>query len=855
MFTNAALMVLDWAVTIRFSRRGRIVASSGCACTASLVQQPNESTRFRVTMTNTISKSFARYWLLLSLLVALLSIVPAAFPQPVAYARVTSSFDSDWRFLKGDAPGAEKPDFDDSAWRKQNVPHDWSVEGPFDVKNPTGGAGGFLPAGIGWYRKHFSLPRDFHDRRIFVDFDGVMANSDVWINGFHLGKRPYGYVSFRYELTEHLSFGNKPNVIAVRADNSAQPASRWYTGAGIYRHVRLVVTNPVHLRHWGTFVSTPQVSNVQATVRVQTEVTNQSTAARNVSLEITVIDPAGRLVQSAETKPMDIAAGAMVSFTQDLVVQNPQRWDLDHPNLYRAVARLRAGKTTVDDETVTFGIREFHFDADTGFWLNGSNFKIKGVCLHHDASAFGAAVPLRAWERRLETLKQFGVNAIRTAHNPPAPEFLDLCDRMGLLVMDELFDCWTVAKNPYDYHLYFKEWSNIDVRDTVRRDRNHPSVIIYSAGNEIHDTPKAELAKQILTALVATFHESDPTRPVTQALFRPNVSHDYDNGLADILDVVGQNYRENEILAAHRQKPSRKILGTENGHDRTVWLPLRDNPPYAGQFLWSGIDYLGESRAWPTIAYNSGLLDRTGTPRPLAFQRQSWWSDQPMVHIARRVAPAQLLPTDPGYGTPAQERRPQVLFSDWTPRNIQPHDENVEIYSNCEQVELFLNGKSLGPKPRPADDSPRVWNVPYSPGTLRAIGSNSGWAVAKYELRTAGKPGQILLAADRGTLTPSWDDVSDVTVTVADRNGVIVPNAHDLITFKIAGPGIIAAVDSADNNSHEPFQASERRAYQGRCFVMIKSTLASGRITLAASAPGLKSSSITITAVDRRKAL
>jgi len=808
-------------------------------------------------MGNIINKTFAHSWLVLSLIVGLLplSIAPATSAGSAAYTRVTSSFDSDWRFLKGDAPGAEKADFDDGAWRKLDLPHDWSIEGPFDEKNPTGGAGGFLPAGVGWYRKHFSLPIGFQEQRVFIDFDGVMANSDVWINGFHLGKRPYGYVSFRYELTGHLNFGNdKPNVISVRADNSGQPASRWYTGAGIYRHVRLVVTNAVHLEHWGTFVSTPQVSSEQATLRVQSEVINQSQSAQTVSIHVEVFDPNGRVVQTTETKPQNINAGAMSSFTQDLAIRNPQLWDLDHPNVYRVVARLREGKTTVDDETVRFGIREFHFDADTGFWLNGRNFKVKGVCLHHDASASGAAVPLRAWERRLEMLKQLGVNAIRTAHNPPAPEFLDLCDRMGFIVMDELFDCWTVAKNPYDYHLYFKEWSNIDVRDIMRRDRNHASVIIYSAGNEIHDTPKSEMAKQILTSLVATFHENDSTRPVTQALFRPNVSHDYDNGLADILDVVGQNYRENEILAAHRQKPSRKILGTENGHDRTVWLPLRDNPPYAGQFLWSGIDYLGESRAWPTIAYNSGLLDRTGTPRPLAFQRQSWWSDQPMVYIARRVAPAQLLPTDPGYGTPAQERRPQVLFSDWTPRNIEAHDENVEVYSNCEQVELFLNGTSLGAKPRPADDSPRVWNVPFAPGTLRATGSNGGRAIANYELRTAGKPSQILLAADRGTIAATWDDVSYVTVTVADPNGVIVPNAQDLVTFKIAGPGIIAAVDSADNNSHEPFQASERRAYQGRCFVMIKSTSASGRITLAASAQGLKSSSITITAVDRRKA-
>jgi beta-galactosidase len=334
-----------------------------------------------------------------------------------------------------------------------------------------------------------------------------------------------------------------------------------------------------------------------------------------------------------------VAAGKSADFKQDLAVKAPRLWDLATPALYRAVAKVVEGKTALDDETVPFGVREFRFDADTGFWLNGRNLKIKGVALHHSAGAFGAAVPLRAWERRLEVLKQVGVNAIRTAHNPAAPEFLDLCDRMGFLVMDEMFDCWTVAKNPYDYHQYFRDWSQVDTADTVRRDRNHPSIVVYSAGNEIHDTPKADLAKEILGSLLSVFHQADATRPVSQALFRPNVSHDYDNGLADMLDVVGQNYRENEILAAHAAKPSRKILGTENGHERRVWLALRDNPPYAGQFLWSGIDYLGESRAWPTVASSSGVLDHTGGMKPMSYERQSWWSDRPMVHLTRRVAP------------------------------------------------------------------------------------------------------------------------------------------------------------------------------------------------------------------------
>ncbi len=754
--------------------------------------------------------------------------------------------ESGWRFTLGDPPTAEKITFDDAGWRTLDVPHDWSIEGPFDEKNPTGGAGGFLPAGVGWYRKHFTLSPDHAGRRVFLDFDGVMANSDVWINGFHLGKRPYGYVSFRYELTGHLSFGKGSNVIAVRADNSGQPASRWYSGAGIYRHVRLLITNPVHLDQWGTFITTPQVSAESATVLVQSTVVNQSESARKVVLEITLVGPNGQPMKSVKTDPQTVSAGGSADFKQNVVVRNPGRWNLEQPAIYKARVNVLASGVTLDEESTAFGIREFRFESATGFWLNGRNFKIKGVCLHHDGSAFGAAVPLRAWERRLEILKELGVNAIRTAHNPPAPEFLDLCDRMGFLVMDEMFDSWTLAKNPHDYHLYFNEWSKTDTRDIVRRDRNHPSIIVYSTGNEIRDTPQAEMAKKILSGLVEVFHEHDPTRPVSQGLFRPNVSHDYDNGLADILDVVGQNYRENEILAAHQQKPTRKILGTENGHARTAWLALRDNAPYAGQFLWSGIDYLGESR-WPGIANSSGLLDRTGTPRSLAYERQSWWSDKPMVYITRRVAPPPATPTDPGYEP--DQRRQQVLFSDWTPRNSTAHEENVEVYSNCDEVELFLNGRSLGSKQLPRDASSRNWKVPFEPGSLKAVGRNGGRTVASHELQTAGKPAKIILTADRTTAAPTWDDVSYLKAEIVDEKGVLVPGANDLVAFAVSGPGAVVAVDNGNNSSHEPFQANHRRAYQGRCFAMVKAKDSRGQIRITAVASGLASASVTIRAV------
>jgi beta-galactosidase len=433
-----------------------------------------------------------------------------------ARVRITTSFDQGWRFLKADAPAAEKSDFDDTQWRNLDVPHDWSIEGPIDRASTTGHAQGFFPAGIGWYRKHFVLPESYAGRRVFVEFDGVMANSDVWINGRHLGRRPYGYVSFRYELTGNLKFGKQDNILAVRADNSGQPASRWYAGAGIYRHVRLVVTDPVHLDNHGVFVTTPSVNDREATVHVQSKVVNQSDNARTVTLQVSVAGPDAKVVKTAASAPQVILPGHSAIFDQDLAVASPMRWDIAHPYLSSAAVRVRDGNKVLDDEDVRFGIREVRFDPATGFWLNGNNFKLKGVCLHHDGGAFGAAVPLDVWKRRLQSLRELGVNAIRTAHNPPSPEFLDLTDEMGFLVMDEMFDAWTVAKNPYDYHLYFGDWSIPDTAQTVQRDRNHPSVIIYSAGNEIHDTPKPEMAKTILASLVTTFHQYDPSRPVTQ---------------------------------------------------------------------------------------------------------------------------------------------------------------------------------------------------------------------------------------------------------------------------------------------------------------------------------------------------
>ncbi len=747
-------------------------------------------------------------------------------------SRITRSFDKDWRFSRGDNQGAEATAFNDASWRQLDVPHDWSIEGPYDRNNPTGRGGGYLPSGIGWYRKSFTLNDVAKDSRVCIEFDGVMANSDVWINGFHLGKRPSGYVGFQYELTDHLNTG-KQNVLVVRADNTIQPASRWYTGAGIYRHVRLVITGPVHVAHWGCFVSTTGVTAKQAIVKIETTVQNQSNAVQQVVLQTALVDPGGNTVIILNSNSQ-IAAGASVVIPQTAKLSPPALWNPGNPQLYSAVTTVVVNKKETDKLTTPFGVRDAHFDAATGFWLNGQNIKIKGVCLHHDGGAVGAAVPLGVWERRLNLLKWAGVNAIRTSHNAVAPEFLELCDKKGILVMAETFDTWNAKKSSAEngYNVYFNDWWEKDTHDIVLSVRNHPAVVIYSVGNEIHDNLNDAEGLHKYMMQQDLIHSLDTTRPVTMALFRPALSHVYENGLADKMDVVGQNYRENELVAAHQAKPQRKTIGTENGHTQPAWLALRDNPFMSGQFLWVGIDYLGESD-WPKVVNGQGLFDRTGGARSIAYQRQSWWGNNPMVYVMRKEQNA-------GAGD---------WVSDWTPTDIDTYDEaRLQVFSNCDEVELFLNGKSLGVKLRPDDNaSPRTWTTAFEKGTLKAVGRNQGKTVAEQELTTAGKPAKIVLHADDNAIANNWDDVVYITATVTDEKGIPCLTADNKIRFSIEGPGAIAAVDNADLSSAEPFNGKERWAYKGSCIAIIKAAAASGAIKITAQADGLQQGTATVT--------
>jgi len=771
---------------------------------------------------------------------------PATGAEPAA----VRPLDAGWLFARGDLGGAERADHPDAGWASVNLPHDWAIAGPFDRNAPATGSGGWLPTGVAWYRRHFRLAPADRGRRVFVEFDGVMERSGVWINGHHVGHRPSGYSSFRYELTPHLVAGGD-NVLAVRADTSAQPASRWYAGGGIYRHVRLIVTGDVHPEAWGTAVRTTRLDAAGAALTVASSVLNRGDAPVEVRLEAAIQGPDGRALATWRGVPATLAPGRATALSAEGLLAHPRRWDVRDPAMHAALVRVVATDGRVlHEERVPFGIRDARFVPVTGFWLNGRNLKLKGAAIHADGGPFGMAVPLAFTERRLRGLMRLGVNAIRTAHHPFSPEFLDLCDRLGLVVMDEAFDMWTVAKNPQDYHLFFTDWSSIDARDFVRRDRNHPSVVIWSIGNEIHDTPYPLVAQSIIRRLGDIFHAEDPTRPVTMALFRPNTTGDYANGTADLLDVVGQNYRETELAKAHADKPTRAIVGTENSKNRGSWLVVRDDPAYAGMFLWTGADYLGEAdrAGWPAISNPSGLVDRLDGVKPVGWERAAWWSEEPVVKLARRVTEVvdtSELPTMVGVAMP-QPRGPGAL-ADWSPASRTPHVEKVEAYTNADEVELFLNGRSLGRRPRNRDDSAVVWDVPFAPGELRAVGYRSGRRVASDSLRTAGPAAALRAVAEGTRVGGGVDDALAVRLEVVDAAGTVVPDAAHPLTVAVTGPARLLALDNASVTDHTPFASPVRAALNGRAVAFVRGT-GGGRAMVTVTSPGLKPASATVLA-------
>ncbi|MCD8186224.1 MAG: DUF4982 domain-containing protein [Rikenellaceae bacterium] len=752
-------------------------------------------------------------------------------------SRRTENIDKQWKFHLGEADQVQDPAFDDSFWRELDVPHDWSIEGEYDVNHPTGRGGGYLPAGVGWYRKTLDIPASDQGKRVLIEFDGVMANSDVYLNGHLLGYRPFGYIPLVYDLTDYLNFDGKPNVLAVRCDNTVQPASRWYTGAGIYRHVHLVAMDPVHLEKWSVYITTPEITAEEATVDIQAAIQNQTAELREVSIQTHIVSPLGKTVESP-VRTITVGPGQSVPVQESVRVPEPELWDTESPNIYRAITTVSVEGKTVDQEINTFGIRSIEFKPESGFWLNGRNVRLYGACLHHDGGAVGAAVPLSVWERRFRLLKEIGVNAVRGAHNPMDQPFYDLCDREGMLFLDETFDTWTEKKNHAQngYNLYFKEWWERDGRDQVKRVRNHPSIILWSLGNEIRDNLNSEEGRQRFLDLRDMTRELDSTRPITMALFRPAQAGLYENGFAELLDVVGQNYNEQALLKAWEEKPSRIILGTENTPTREAWVALRDNPQYAGQFIWTGFDYLGEAD-WPQIAWSTGLFDRNGGRKPLTWQRQSWWTEEPMVYIVRR---------DGRNGEGG-------LTCDWTPVDPDAYDiAHIEIYSNCEEVELFLDGESFGRQPMPADASPAKYILDYWPGTLRAVAYSQGQIVAEQEHTTAEEPVKLILTAEKDTALHHWDEVVYLTATAVDEHGVRSPNSRHRVKFTITGPGEIVSVDNGDVFNHEPYKSDTQSIYKGQAIVIIRATADSGDITVTVSSEGLEGASVTLKAESGR---
>jgi beta-galactosidase len=727
------------------------------------------------------------------------------------------------------------------------------TEGMFESTSPSGSGGGYINAGTGWYRKEFKLHRSTQGKRVFIEFDGVYMNSDVWLNGVHLGNRPYGYSSFQYELTPHLKFGDEKNILAVRADVQ-QPCSRWYSGAGIYRHVRLTVTDPVHIAQWGTYVTTPEVTENEATIRIETRIQNQSASAQQVMLENVIVDDAGTKVANGSSM-LKVMADNVVVFEQLLKVPKPKLWSLENPRLYRVESKVRTNDQIVDASVTPFGIRTFEFTMDKGFFLNGKHVAIKGVCEHHDLGSLGAAVNKRAIERQLEILKSMGCNAIRTSHNPPDPVLLNLCDRMGFLVMDEAFDEWKQSKTMFGYGRFFDEWSERDLTDMIHRDRNHPSIILWSIGNEIPEQGNAN-AYEMSKRLVDICHREDPTRPVTSACNSPEAA--VKSGFAKPLDVVGINYQlpvyqtlhgKGKLIASetasaistrgeynlvqdgdslkivkelNNQCTSYDIIAPNWGNTAESTLKaVKDAPWVAGEFVWTGFDYIGEPTPfpWPSASSYFGIVDLCGFPKDRYYLYQSQWTDKPMVHI----------------------------LPHWNWQGFEGKEIPVWCYSNCESVELLLNGKSLGEKKFiDTKDLHLVWKVPYAAGSLQAIAKNNGKIVCKDEVQTAGAPARIVLTPDRTRINADGDDLSNIKIEIVDKDGHICPNADNLVKFKIEGEGVIAGVGNGNPVSHEYFRANERKAFHGLCLAVIQSKRERGTIHFSAESEGLQAAEVLV---------
>lgn len=817
-------------------------------------------------------------------------LVSVSFLLPISALAVNQrsveNIELEWRFHLGDVDGASQPGYDDSGWRRLDLPHDWAVEGDFSQANPSGVTGGALPGGVGWYRKTFTIDAADKGKRVSVLFEGSYMNTEVFVNGRPLGVRPYGYVSFGYDITPYIKWGGE-NVVAVRVDNSEQPNSRWYSGCGIYRSVYLVKTAPLHIARWGTYAYSV-VTGGNADLNVETTVENDTEKDAGIEIGLKLLDAGGETVAAVKYPAVAEAEKQTMSSTM-LSVGNPHLWDTASPYLYRLVTDIYHSGNVIDSDTVRVGFRTIAFDAEKGFFLNGRNMKINGVCLHHDHGCLGAAFNRRAMQRQLQMMKDMGCNAIRCSHNPPSPEMLDLCDEMGLLVMDEAFDMWRKKKTAHDYARYFDEWHERDLCDFVMRDRNHPSVFMWSIGNEIleqwPDADAGSLSAEDANLILNKGHELgsadgmsansllalhlagivrglDSTRPVTAGCNEPSVNnHVLKSGA---LDVVGYNYHNGNVASVPENFPGMPFLITESNSalatrgyyrmpsDTTFVWPYWDKPfsdpsfscssydnchvPWgntseetfsivsgndfvSGQFVWTGFDYLGEPSpyGWPARSSYFGLVDLAGIPKDSYYLFQSEWSDASVLHL--------------------------FPHWNWTP------GQDVDMwcyYNDADSVELVVNGKSAGFSKKTGSRRHAEWRVRYEPGMVEAVAWKDGKAVRRKTIRTAGIPAQIRLTPDRREIAADGRDLSYVTVEILDKDGNLCPNADNLVKFEVEGSGFIAGVDNGSQTSMERFKDNKRKAFYGKCMLVVRNNGKAGRISVRAVAEGLKEAEAVI---------
>ena len=763
---------------------------------------------------------------------------------PVTHVREKLLFNKDWKFVIDDNPQFRNPSYEDTSWRLLDLPHDWSIEGEYDKS--VGGTGGFFPVGVGWYRKTFVLPESMKEKQVIIQFDGIYMNSEVWINGKFLGRYPYGFTTFQYDLTEYIKSGKDgKNTIAVRVDNSMPGSTRWYTGSGIYRNVWLIATNFVHFNSYkGVFITTPEASVAKATVNVGYDFTvnffsyqavltwkknvyNKSgIEAKKLIIRSTIIDNKGNEIAHTETEKeyTNYQSGYLLS--QQFEVEKPNLWSASTPTMYYLKSEIISDGKTIDDQITSFGIRKLEYIPNKGMFINGKSEKLNGVCLHQDAGSFGAAVPIEVWHYRFMKLKEMGCNAVRTSHHPFAPEFYDLCDSVGIYVMDEAFDEWTrgwpynytdnnQGKAPNGYHLYFNQWHETDIKAMLWRDRNHPSIVMYSIGNEVPDQLNSD-GFQMARKLVAICHTEDITRPATSGCDQYMTATD--NGFMDALDISGYNYidrnfKDKMYEPEHNKRPEKLCVGTETSKNTQNFTAYRDFDFVIGSFIWTGIDYLGESGNGR--GSGSGLIDIAGLEKPGYYLYKSYWSDKPVVHIAVQ---------------PKSDKQNRRMVSKW---NWNANDSlTINVYSNCDEVELFLNNRSLGEKIIDKKTYSSIWPVIFKTGELKAVGYKSKKKVSEDVLKTALAANRIDAKCNKTTLIADGKDVSFIEISMVDKNGTLVTDYNDMVNVNVSGEGSLIGLDSGDLSYMGLFKTNIRKPYTGKLMVALRSTENPGLINI-----------------------